>query len=62
VQTQDKASAMEHAKNDTENVHVFKFESNGDLLELKIPVIPAPIKSGLTPTPKTSVKSKTSVK
>ncbi len=62
VQTQDEASAMEHAKNDTENVHVFKFESNGDLLELKIPVIPAAIKSGLTPTPKTSVKSKTSVK
>lgn len=50
VQTQDELSAMEHAKNDPVNVHVFKFEKNGDLLELKIPPTP-------TPTSKTSVKS-----
>lgn len=41
IQTEDKDAAMTHGKKAYNDVHIFKFENNGDLLELKIP----------TPTP-----------
>lgn len=37
IQTVDEEAAMAHGKKAYGDVHIFKFENNGDLLELKIP-------------------------